>query len=507
MSASAHQNEISKGLRGSSLLFAGRCLSLGINFAIQVAAVRYLSKQDYGLFAVAISTLAVVSVAAAFGMDKTAVRMLPIYQSQGDKAKFAGATFVMAVSALVCSLLAIGVVYLAWFLGFWESSGSTGVIVLLVLIWCTPCNVIDCLVTSLFSIFSQPNAIFFRQHVVGPGLRLAAVVAVIMTGGGVVAFAAGQLIASLLGFGFYLLLIRSVVKDNPLFGAFNWVDVRGTLRDIFGFSLTLICGDLAFLLRGAMVVIMVGYYFNPAEAAGFQAVFPAARLNDIVIATFTMLFMPSASRLFSSGAHETLNDLYGRTITWTTVFSFPIFLVSLVFSDQICLLLFGAEYADSGPTLAILSLGFFANAIVGMNLRLIRVVSGLRTLLVVDAISVVAAIGLNFWLIPLHGALGGAYAILLSFVVQGVCCQAAVWFSVGLNPLQWKIVKAYLLSGLLAWGVWQFKFGVQPRIELTIFVAVCASICFLLLSRKELDIASVFPEVARTPIIGRMFQL
>lgn len=501
----ADQREITRGLRGSSLLFVGRCLSLVMNLAIQVAAVRYFSKAEYGLFAVAFSTVAVASVVAAFGMDKTALRVLPKYQGGGDKAKFAGATFVMAISAAASSLLVIAGVYLGWLSGLLAMDNAVGTKVLLVLIWMTPCNVLDCLTTSLFSVFGNPGAIFFRQHVVGPVLRVLAVVAVIACGGGIVAFALGQLIASALGFGYYLLLVRTMVRGNPLFVPFRWSDAKATCRSIFSYSLTLIFGDLAFLLRGAMVVIVVNYFYDPAEAAGFQAVFPAARLNDVVIATFTVLFMPSASRLFAAGAHGALNDLYCRTITWTTVFSFPIFLASLVYSSEICVLLFGKAYADSGPVLAVLSLGFFINAICGMNLRLIRVVSSLRTLLAVDAVSVVAAIGLNFLLVPGFGALGGAYAVMLSFLVQSVCCQFAVWQSVRLNPVQWRLLKTYALAGLAAVGVWQFQTVVRPPIELSLVVAALASFGLLFLSRRELDIVEVFPEVARAPLIGRLF--
>ena len=42
-------------IRGSALLLAGRVLSLGINFAVQVLVVRYLSKEAYGAFVDAIS--------------------------------------------------------------------------------------------------------------------------------------------------------------------------------------------------------------------------------------------------------------------------------------------------------------------------------------------------------------------------------------------------------------------------------------------------------------------
>jgi len=45
------QAATSKQLRGSSLLLAGRLLSKLVNFGVQVAIVRLLSKDDFGVFA------------------------------------------------------------------------------------------------------------------------------------------------------------------------------------------------------------------------------------------------------------------------------------------------------------------------------------------------------------------------------------------------------------------------------------------------------------------------
>ena len=42
-------------IRGSSLLLVGRMASLGVNFAVQIIVIRYLSKSDYGAFAYALS--------------------------------------------------------------------------------------------------------------------------------------------------------------------------------------------------------------------------------------------------------------------------------------------------------------------------------------------------------------------------------------------------------------------------------------------------------------------
>lgn len=498
------RGSIAQGIRGSSLLFAGRCLSLGMNFAIQLAAVRYFTKDEFGVYSVALSAVAVAGVFAAFGMDKTALRVLPRYQSSGDLKSFSAATLMMAMATFLCSLLAIAAIYLMWGVQSTYSSPSRSMDLMLVMIWMTPCIVLDCFVTSLFSVFGKPRAIFIRQHILGPLLRLAAVIVVVLAGGGIFAFAAGQLVASLIGILIYATLVRSLIRERDDFVRVTWADMKSTAKEVFSYSLTLIFGDVGFLMRGAMVVLIIGLFHTPSEVAGFQAVFPAARLNDIVIATFSMLFMPGAGRLFSEGAIDSLNHLFRKTTVWTTVLSFPLFLACFLMPEQLCVLLFGAQYAGSASTLAILSLGFFINTTVGMNLRLIRVVSGLKTLILVDVISLAGAIGTNLLLVPSFGAIGGAWAILIGFGIQGIACMVAVAMTVEVNPVAWRLIRTYSIAAFLTWCLWAV---VQSALVNPLWMPVllaATSVLFAWLCREDLEVANVFPEVARVPYLGRL---
>ena len=498
-------NEVAQHLRGSTLLFLGRCVSVGMNFAVQLMAVRYLSKSGYGVYAVAFSIVAVASVIATLGTGKTALRVLPKYLQQGKNRKFTGGIAVMMVTALLLSLCIMVVIYVgAAFGAFVDDSGVKGVAILLILVWVIPCNVIDSFLHSLFSVIANPRAVFLRQHILGPGMRLVAAVIVIVCQGGIVGFAVGQMIAALLGVAIYLTMLRKVMSQNSAFVHFRWPDARASMKEIYSVSCTLLSGDLAFLLRSSMVVLFIGMFHSHEEVAAFQAVFPAARLNEIVLATFTLLFMSNASRLYAARDSASLSELYCKTITWTTVFSFPLFAVSFALAEPLTVFLFGSAYSSSGPILAILSLGFFLHAIVGVNLRLLRATSGLRVLWSVDLVGIAVALLLNCWLIPKYGALGGAIAVCGSFLVQGVCCQLAVWRTLGINPFQLPLARLYGVAAILGFAMIQLSGGLGAPPVVVALAIVLAAIGLLLLNRRELDIAGVFPELGRTPLIGRL---
>jgi O-antigen/teichoic acid export membrane protein len=79
-------------IRGSSLLLLGRLLGVGLNFLIQVLTVRYLTKSDYGAFAYALSAEALGASLAAFCLDKSLARFMPIYHERRDYRRIFGRT-------------------------------------------------------------------------------------------------------------------------------------------------------------------------------------------------------------------------------------------------------------------------------------------------------------------------------------------------------------------------------------------------------------------------------
>src|SRR5690606_6629489 len=108
------------------------------------------------------------------------------------------------------------------------------------------------------------------------------------------------------------------------------------------------------------------------------AVVPVARLNQVVLQSFTFLYTPLAARMYAKEDTENINDLYWRTAIWILIFSFPVFAVTFSLAQPVTIFLFGERYADSGIILAILSLGYYFNAALGFNNHTLRVYGVIR---------------------------------------------------------------------------------------------------------------------------------
>lgn len=81
---------VSGFLKTSSILMAARVGGTGLGFLIQLALVRLMPPVDYGIYVVAMSLAAVLSIVCAFGMPSVAARFVAAYQEAGDKARLAG---------------------------------------------------------------------------------------------------------------------------------------------------------------------------------------------------------------------------------------------------------------------------------------------------------------------------------------------------------------------------------------------------------------------------------
>lgn len=106
---------VSGFLKTSSILMAARVGGTGLGFLIQLALVRLMPPVDYGIYVVAMSLAAVLSIVCAFGMPSVAARFVAAYQEAGDKPRLAGFLrssigCIAGMSALI-SLVAVVIVW------------------------------------------------------------------------------------------------------------------------------------------------------------------------------------------------------------------------------------------------------------------------------------------------------------------------------------------------------------------------------------------------------------
>ena len=504
--ASANQ-ATKKHLRGSTLLLAGRLIAMGTNFIVQVLIVRYLSKSEYGAFAYALSLISLGSSLVVFGLDKTVTRYLPIYQEKGERAKLAGTILLVVSTILGLGFLLVVSVYIlqGWLAkSVIEDQQALKLLILMVLL--VPIQALDSLLVGMLAIFAKPSAIFFRRHVLGPGLKLLVVLLLMLLGFDVFFLATGYVAVAALGVAIYTgILIRDLYKQG-MGKYFNPRTASFPVREIFGFTTPLFTTNIVYVIRSQLVIVLLGYFQTTRDVASFRAVQPVADLNTMVIQSFGLLFMPTIARLFAKEDHDGINDLYWQSAIWITVITFPIFLATFSLAEPLTVFLFGQRYAQSGIIMALLAFGYYFNAALGFNADTLRVYGRLRYTVTIDIIAMIVSVGLSLLLIPEYGPIGAAFATCGTLVLYNILNHIGLKFATRINLFRLRFFRVYASVILGTLILYFFQKMVASSIYVDVLLAAIISLVVLVINREFLRIEQTFPELLRFPVIRFLFE-
>ena len=178
-----------------------------------------------------------------------------------------------------------------------------------VLLFVAPMEALDQVFVSLFAVFSKPRAIFFRKHLMAPGLRFVVVLALWSPAQDVMFLAVGYLLASAGRAPAYVGLLVGLLRERGLWQAFNPREVDPALP-----RRVRVLGPPHH--RGAGAAVDEGGWRDGAGAATTPAIEIAqlsrgvrvARLNTAVTTSFATLFLPVIARLHARGDIDELRE-------------------------------------------------------------------------------------------------------------------------------------------------------------------------------------------------------
>lgn len=492
-------SEHSRQLRGSSLLLLGRVVAMAINFATQILIIRYLAKAEYGAFAYALSIVALVQAALQLGLDRALTRYVPIYDEVGDHGRVFG-----TISFVVGTVVTLGIVVVLATIGAQSLilgrlvDDPAAVSLLAILIFLGPIEALDNLLISLFAAFEQTWAIFLRRYVVGPLLRLGVVGLLLASSGTVELLAYGYVVAGGLGllvFGGHLVGVlreRRTAAGGPV----RW---RLSLVEILTFAIPLLTTDLVFMTLNATDAVMLELFGTVEDVASIRAVMPTAKVNQVVLASFGILYVPFVARLFVRADHGEIRRRYWSTAQWVLVLSFPILALTILFSSELTGDLLGDEYADSAIILAVLSLGYYTNALFGFNGMTLNVYRKVAFVVVVNLCAVAGNIALNLALIPSWGPLGAAGATAATFVLHNLLKQYGLVRHARIGGPERRSVGLYVTVIAAAAVALAMAFGTDLGFWPRAASFVGLSLAVVAAGRRVLSLDSVFPEMAEIP--------
>lgn len=501
--AGVDRKDIDRQLRGSSLLLAGRLVSKFINFGVQVAIIRMLTKDDFGAFAYGLALVAAGEVLVKLGLGQGANRFVPYYFERGEFDELLGTLMLVAATILILGAGGLGLLWWISAQGLDGFPGGSGGSVVLMLWLLAPVQALDQLCVQTLACFAKPWQILIRKHLLGPLLRLIAVFIAFLVDGRPDVLAAAYLAGGIIG---VLICIQLVLKE-----LFNQGVLPGHLPSLkvpwsplLRYSLPLISSDLVVITMTGVTTVLLMYTGGEVEVAALRAVAPAAVLNLLIVQSFGILFLPSAARLFARKDLAAMNQHHWESVAWVAVFSFPIFALTFCIAPNLVTLLFGQEYADSAIILAVLSLGSYASVVTAFSSESLQVLNTTRPLVWSNLLMMLSSVLLAVLLCPHFGALGAAVAVTSARIAGVVIRQMALVRAApmsgtpaSIRAMWFQIFLATVTVTLVGW-FW------QPALLIQMLVVMLVCLTLLKLCARSLDVTRTFPELLKLPLLSRL---
>ena len=495
-------------LRGSGILLGGRVFAILSSGLVLVLLVRHLTRADFGRFAIALALAEVVHRLVSAGHGQCSSRFLALYDERKDRRRFSGTLLLISGAIIVASsgIMALGLVFRRDLGSVLAHGDSLAMTLALILVFYGASQALDDLLGNAFAVCSRPAAIFWRRYIIGPLIRLIVVIGVLVMSGGVIGLATGFLVTGVAGTVFYAWLLIIAMRQRGLLANLKWRSIRLPVHDLVRFSIPLMSAEVYNLALNSAGIVLLGAVAGPGEVAGLRAVLPLAVLNLMIIYTFTTMYSPLASRLASKGDSLQANDTYWRTGAWLVVLSFPVLALTVPLARPVTVGLLGHQYASSASVLAVLSVGYFANAAFGLNVATLIAFGRVRYLLWVNLGCASISVLLFLALVPRFGSLGVATGSTATVLLQNALAQWGMHRHVGVAATNRSHAGALLSVALAAAALWALELLIRPNLLVSLLLTAVSTLILLALNRNRVHLGSSFPELRRIPFVGAVIR-
>ena len=415
-----------------------RTLNLALGVGVTLLLVRTLGTEGFGRWSVLLAVVGFVSYFGSLGLAQVAVE-----RAAGDPERsphWFGALVTLRLALIgPVTLLSLGVCLLL--------ADDSAMRIAAVLV----CTTLPLAVLSSLSVVFQlqvRNVVVTAIELGNSVVWTAAVAAVALLDGGLVAIAAAFLgVATLTNVAYIVLALRASPvhfrRSRPLWG------------DLLRLGLPVGIGGLITLGYGYVDQVIVFEIAGVRDAGLYGAVYRIyERAQFLPAAIMTTLFP-----LFVSARDhdpERVRRLFHTAVDYLLLTSLPALAISLAGAEPITRLLFGAEFTDAAPALPLLMATFVVVSLGYLTGYLIVAYNLQRRFLLIAVGALVFNVAANLALVPSYGFMAAAWLTLATEVLVMSLSMWIVCSAMGVTPTGYnlgRIVVAATITGLAGWGL------------------------------------------------------
>jgi O-antigen/teichoic acid export membrane protein len=441
-------------VKGSALVLFGMVGSILLWFAAKILVVRSITKEEFGVYSIAVAVAGMMSVFGSLGVQEGVARYISIFLGEDREEAAAGMSSAAIKLGLVSGLL--------FFCTLFFLSGAIARYVfykpaievsLRVIAFFVPCSV---MANIMGGIFRGHNIITPRVFIIDMGQPFFFLVLVFIFSSLsfsfisiVYAYATAMAIVCVAS-GIYF---SSKLRVNPF-----TLKAGKYGRELLKFSSPLLVATVLGIVLTWCDTLMLGRYSSTSEVGVYNIGMSLAKLLIFPLGAMEFAYMPIAGELYVKKQLGELNKTYQTLTKWNFAATLPIFFILFFFPEMTLTFLFGSRFVDSTTTLRILSVCFLFHAFLGANGVLMIIMGRSKDLMLVSIFGTVLDVLLNYVLIKIYGygAAGASVATLVSYFSLNIIISLILYRINGTNPLTVGYVRPVIgsmVTGLAIYAI------------------------------------------------------
>jgi len=335
--------------------WAGTVLSFAVRIFLAPFVIHRLGNTDYGLMAL-VGSFAAQGALLDLGIGPAVTRHVAAYHAQKDYDSAHGliATALLLYCGIGLAALVVGLAIAPFFPDIFNVPSDERHIAIIVAMLgvvniaiSIPSATARAVLNGLHK-YGQANALSSAW-----GLLSAAVtVAILLSGGGVVALVASAIPITL---AIQAVMVWCVVRGAPeLRFGFRGAR-RGMVRVLWSFSLSMFVIDVAYNLQTRIAEMIVGFFLPVSAITPYSVARKASDMPQALVGPFLGAFIPVASHLHTEGNTAELKSLYLVGSRVHLAMLVPAASVFIALAGPILAVWIGPAYAAYGPLVVILT--------------------------------------------------------------------------------------------------------------------------------------------------------
>jgi O-antigen/teichoic acid export membrane protein len=433
-------DSLRKIARGAGIAIIGMLLGLLLQFAARLIIARYSSEANYGIFSLALAVLSISTILACLGLNYGAPRYIAYFRAKDDVARVRGAISAsLQLSTATSLLIGIALFFSAKTIALNIFHTPDLITPLRIFAIGLPFLTIINTSTDIFRGFDQVEPQAYFQYISLNILFILLLLAVMLSGLPFVAVFHAYLAAVVLTF---IATVIYTTKKLPYPVTFAEKNPTPFItKELLAFSLPLLVAVTLVMIINWTDTLMLGYFKTPGAVGFYNAAYPLAQFIFMPMSALTLIYIPTATSLYSQNLLAELRRNYTILTRWLTFLTLPAFLIFCLFPEAVLNLFFGTAYSAAAPVLRILPFGFMLNNLLGPNTATLIAMGRSRFVMWATLVAAMLNVALNIALIPPLGIVGAAIASVASLTLVNIITSVRLYSLCRAQPLSSNLLK------------------------------------------------------------------